>query len=352
MYVISNTKSNTDKIVAAFLTSAFLFGFYFFLQRQKLPQVKLKTDTYEEINWSRFKPQPQKVIDKPQPVKVKEPLQIEKPPLPLPQPKSVEKIDLSALNNLALADLNQPKKSLKKPTLKSEPSRSTSGGQMKVNLKKSQMLAGLNILLDNSSRKLNIQSRGQRGKSQNASGVLSVKSGQGLDVGNEINYAGGSRSLGTPEAKTVGGGDIQISELDLSELGTDYSDLTPVYRALVEWMKQHPTAFPEVVGRFMEKSPQDLTSIVQFKIGNRQFQLYLLCKEKLYEVRICLLEGHTSTYLIDRGFKEKSRFLRVGTVNRSQTGAPLAFSTVRQAASNQRTQQFYQIFLSWWESVN
>jgi hypothetical protein len=79
--------------------------------------------------------------------------------------------------------------------------------------------------------------------------------------------------------------------------------------------------------------------------------MFLMCKEKLFEVRICLLEGNESTYLIDRGLKEKSSFLRIGSASRADSGEIRAFGTVRQAASNQRAEQFYQIFLSWWESV-
>jgi len=63
------------------------------------------------------------------------------------------------------------------------------------------------------------------------------------------------------------------------------------------------------------------------------------------------VEGNESTYLIDRGFKERSSFLRSGGVSRGSNGALLAFGTTREAASNHRTTEFYQIFLSWWETV-
>ena len=54
--------------------------------------------------------------------------------------------------------------------------------------------------------------------------------------------------------------------------------------------------------------------------------------------------------MMDR-LKENSRYLRVGNVNRTPSGNILSFGTVRKEASDQRATQFYQIFLSWWDSV-
>jgi hypothetical protein len=97
--------------------------------------------------------------------------------------------------------------------------------------------------------------------------------------------------------------------------------------------------------------PGNLTSQVTFSIDNRRFEMFLLCVEATYEVRICLVEGNEVTYLIDQGFKKQSNYLRLGSLAWLPTGEIHRFGSVLREASDQRTQDFYQIFLSWWETV-
>jgi hypothetical protein len=347
MYYIQNTKSNQDKIVSGIVTTILLFTFYFLLRWMTVPDVKHRTDSYEEINWTKFDPKPEKITEKPAPVELEKPTRIEKPP---EEPNRVQKIDLSSLKDLSLGTLTPPSKSLKKKPVKKESS-SDSNLDLQIELKNSNLLSGLNTMLGESSRKLNLPRKAGRGSRKESKPTLVAKSGNAIKVGSNTNYGRDDLTLGAPETKSANGKAVQIDLMDLGQMRSGFADLSPIYRALVEWMKRHPTEFPEVVNRFMEKMPGDLTSVINFQIGQRQFQMYLLCKEKLYEVRISLIEGNQSTYLIDRGFKEKSSYLRVGAVNRTANGNILSFGTTRQAASDQRTAQFYQIFLSWWESI-
>jgi len=55
--------------------------------------------------------------------------------------------------------------------------------------------------------------------------------------------------------------------------------------------------------------------------------------------------------MIDRGFQEESRSLREGTVRRLD-GRIVAVDSRTASASSERAQDFYNVFLSWWESVN
>lgn len=348
MYILHAHRSNTDKIVASFVTTFFLIALYFFLGAAGLPDVKLKTETYDEINWTRFKPKPKTIVDKPKVAPQPQPLKIERPPQPQPKPAPVAKVDLSSLKNSTLETLTSPRDHLQQNKI-SKPG-PASKQEVKIDLKNSSVLSGSKSLFGDSTTKLQLPNqRGNRG-GRDHSTALTVGASTALGESEKNNYGGGP-NLNAPAGKNVQGDAPLIALKDLADFGSGYSDLSPIYHELIEWMKRNPAPFPQVVKRFMEYSPGDLTSIVSFQIGGRSFQMFLLCKENLFEVRICLLEGSESTYLIDRGFKEKSSFLRVGGVNVDDRGGILSFETVREAASNSRTQQFYQIFLSWWESV-
>lgn len=348
--MIAIQQSNTDKLVAAAVTSFLLISTVLVLQWTDIPAVKQKTEVYEEINWTKFKPKPETITEQPQP----EPVQPDKPkiaetqpePAPAPKPK---KVDLSSLENLNVADLSKPTPTLQRET--PEQAKASQSRSAKIDLKSSNLSAGLNSVLGESSQKLNLSRSGRRGRTVSQSSGLKAKSGQKVDITGKSNLGGGGLTLGAPEAKDVAGSTPQVSMVAFSDLGNDFSNLSPIYRALLAWMKRNPADFPSVVGRFMEENAGDLTSITSFRIDGRQFELFLLCKPNLHEVRICLLEDNESTYLIDRGMKENSSYLRVGSVNRTPTDRILSFGTVRTAASDARTQEFYQIFFSWWESI-
>lgn len=346
MYLAPTISSNNDKIVSCAITSFLLLGFYLTLRWAGLPEVKQKTENYEEINWTRFRPMPEKIVQKPQPAKppkVAQPAKVQ--PSPEPTPRMAKKIDLSALR-ADFEKVAQPTRSLQREAPQTS-GPAAANASAKINLKKSSVLGGLNTLLGGSSKKLKIGGRGNKGRGGKAS-TLRVASASSLSAGsNGVEYSG-RPSLGAPEAKNTGAAAVQIDMVDLGEMIGGGYDLSPVYHELVAWMKQHPARFPKIVNRFMERAPGDLTSLVSFQIDGRQFDMYLLCKENLFEIRVCLIEGNESTYLIDRGFKESSSYLRVGDVNRVATGDILSFHTTRKAASNRRTAQFYQIFLSWW----
>ena len=117
------------------------------------------------------------------------------------------------------------------------------------------------------------------------------------------------------------------------------------------WMKKHPFQFNDVVKSFLMYEKNDLTSKVVFRSRDRVFELYLLYKQKTKEIRICLIEGNQSTMLIDSGFKKQSNYLRTGNVARYDANKIFSFSTSQYPASEKKTDEFYQVFLSWWEQA-
>ncbi len=350
MYVAPTTTASGDRLIAGAITALILFGILGALRWAQLPEVKQRTDVYEEINWARFTPKPKKIVappPRPVPVEAPEPVRIEMPVAQTPAP--VQKIDLSALK-AQFEPVAKPARTLSaEQSPRESASRNASGG--KIRLEKSTLLGGLNPLLGDSAPRLAIERSGRKGHGGTAAPTLKVGRGSSASAGTGPDYGGGTPALAGPERKEEAAG-AEIGMLDLAKIGADFQDLSPVYRALIAWMKNNPGRFPGVVSRFMERAPGDLTSVVTFQIDGRPFQMYLMCKQKLFEVRVCLLENNRSTYLIDRGFKKNSTFLRVGSVNRTPDGNILSFGTTRRAASDRRTSEFYQIFLSWWESVS
>ena len=128
-------------------------------------------------------------------------------------------------------------------------------------------------------------------------------------------------------------------------------DISVIIDQLMLWMKKHPFEFNHVLKSFMMYEKGDLTSKVVFKHKDRLFELCLLYKEKTKEIRICLVEGEQSTMLIDSGFKKQSNYLRTGNITRMDDNKIFSFSTSQYPASEKKTSEFYQFFLSWWEQA-
>ncbi|MDZ7266878.1 MAG: hypothetical protein ONB48_06125 [candidate division KSB1 bacterium] len=205
------------------------------------------------------------------------------------------------------------------------------------------------------------RSRGFGGRNAAAEGIRVGSGGAGeTGLGQGLGAGGDDAGLGLPGRGISGRGtgngsgaaSAKVVLKNLQDFGGDYRSFTPIYKALAEWMRKNPRDLSEVVDRFMGYQPGNLTAAETFWVGDRRFEIFLLCVEATYEVRVCLVEGDEITYLIDQGFKKQSNFLRVGSLTRLPgQNAIHRFGSELREASDQRAQQFYQIFLSWWETV-
>jgi len=137
-----------------------------------------------------------------------------------------------------------------------------------------------------------------------------------------------------------------------SELGDDYANLSPIYKELIEWMKKNPAKLTSVIRRFMGYRNGDLTSKTRVTLSDRFFEIFLVCHEKQYEIRICIVESQRATLLIDKGFRRQSNYFRIGNVSRDKSHRIFSFGTSQESPSDARTDEFYRIFLTWWEQVN
>lgn len=140
------------------------------------------------------------------------------------------------------------------------------------------------------------------------------------------------------------------SEVVIGDFDAESFDGSAAER-LATWMRANAAPLPVGVRAHVNFQPSFLTSTVPISADGRQWDLYLMFNESLREIHIVLVEGDRSIYMIDRGFQEESRSLREGTVRRLD-GRIVAVDSRTASASSERAQDFYNVFLSWWESVN
>ena len=158
------------------------------------------------------------------------------------------------------------------------------------------------------------------------------------------NASGPAVSVETAAERTdaEGASEVVIREYESDSFGGSEADV------LAAWMRTHPAELPVGVRVHVNFEASFLTATAPFTSGGREWELFLMFNESLRELHLVLVEGDQSVYLIDRGFQEQSRSLREGTVRRLD-GEILAVDSRSGAASSDRTQEFYNVFLSWWE---
>lgn len=136
-----------------------------------------------------------------------------------------------------------------------------------------------------------------------------------------------------------------IPKLPLNSFGRDYKDLD--VRQIMDWMKSNPSELPKGIRQLVRFRPTFLSSVATFTMEGKQYELYLMCKESLFEVHVVLVEQNEATYLVDRSFQKLSTYLRKGQVRRTQDNQIIAVRS--NMASNDSSDEFYSLFLSWWD---
>lgn len=154
---------------------------------------------------------------------------------------------------------------------------------------------------------------------------------------------GVSVATGTDRAAETG------SNVAIAEYASESFDGSEADR-LASWMRTNPQPLPVGVQVHMNFEPSFLTSTTTFSSDGRNWELYLMFNESLRELHLVLVEEDRSVYLIDRGFQEQSRSLREGIVRRAG-GEIVSVDSRSGIAGSDRAQDFYNVFLSWWESA-
>ena len=143
-------------------------------------------------------------------------------------------------------------------------------------------------------------------------------------------------------AAASGGG---IPRLPLDSFGRDYKSLN--VREIINWMKSNPSELPKGIRQLVRFRPAFLSSVETFTMDGKEYELYLMCKESLFEVHVVLVEQNEATYLVDRSFQKLSTYLRKGQVRRTQDNQIIAVRS--NMATNDSSDEFYSLFLSWWD---
>ncbi|MDZ7362146.1 MAG: hypothetical protein ONB46_15690 [candidate division KSB1 bacterium] len=358
--------ARTRRNLALGVTILLLLMSYVGLRFADLPRANFIARHYDDINWQRFlpkpKPKPIAITEQPQPTETGPE---QKMPALASTARVPQRLDLeSELKDFNL-DLTEPtfaKPGPQKPAasgvdIKNSPAPIR---QTMPSLSESDLSTILDYDLTNLATRLPAGASGRRSGNERGSDIRLGSSGDaafGSGFGNgAIPTDGGDAGLGAPGRGNSNRGQggqaaMKVDLKGLDDFGDNYRNFTPIYRALLEWMRRHPVDLPEVVDRFMGFQPGNLTSRVVFSVAGRRYEMFLLCVESTYEVRVVLIDGDEVTYLIDEGFKKQSNYLRLGALTRQANGEILRFGSVMREASDRRTQEFYQIFLSWWETV-
>ncbi len=143
--------------------------------------------------------------------------------------------------------------------------------------------------------------------------------------------------------------EVEAPTVEINEYEAESFDGSEAAR-LGAWMRSNPAALPVGVQVHMNYESTFLTSVISFDSGGDRWELYLMLNEALRELHIVLVQGDRSVYLIDRGFQAQSRSLREGTVRRAG-GRIMAVDSRSGSASGDRASEFYNVFLSWWETT-
>ncbi len=148
-------------------------------------------------------------------------------------------------------------------------------------------------------------------------------------------------------AATAQEADFDVQRLSLDSFGNDYKSLEIL--DLIAWMKAHPGEMPVGIEKLVHHRDEFLSSVTSFSLGGAHYELYLMCKPRLQELHIVIVEAEEATYLVDRSFQKLSTYLREGQVRRVDERGIIAVRSQRSEASNTRSTEFYSLFLSWWE---
>jgi hypothetical protein len=308
---------------------------------------------YREVDLALFAP-PAPVLEPGPPADASSP-----EPTPRPTPEPTQATVARALDEIDLAAFLPQELNAAEAEASPEPTRTRRQANAAAGVETSDALSGLGDLsaLDGLGSPLPASGRARAGRGTGssragadialASGASAPDAGAGgvSPVGGDTRVVGGQQARQTASLQQG----PAVERISLDALGDDYSNLE--VRALIDWMKAHPADLPIGIRQLVTHRPSFLSSVASFTVEGRAYELYLMCKESLYEVHIVLVDREQATYLVDRSFQKLSTYLREGVVRRDGRDI-VAVNSRRDAASNERSREFYGLFLSWWEQAS
>ena len=119
---------------------------------------------------------------------------------------------------------------------------------------------------------------------------------------------------------------------------------------IAEWVRRNPKTLPDVIMRHMDHMVGDFTTYVSVFVEGREVEIFLLVRGGYEQLQVVLVDGDRSFLFFDRGMTRQASRFRVGSVSHSPEGISRIVSQEREITSTE-AQDFYRIFLEWWEST-
>jgi len=353
MIIPEKEQSKNRLKTSAGVTAGFLLLSYLIMFFVQIPKPEQNRELVREITELRITPELPKFENPTEPTTQEAATEIESTVEQTVQ--SPQRVDLStALPQGLQVDLSVNRSASSNSSTSTEQSQSESRS-LRIEESELSNLGGLQTLRDRSlSTPVGAgRTPGSQQSGGSAIGLAQGSSGNGQQSGlsGSAGLEGLSAGVRSREGNQAG---RQVGLRNLDDFGDNYEDFSPFFRQLIDWMKKNPARLPVPVQRLMADGnwdPSFLSSRIAFNIDNRNFDLLLMCKEELFEVHIMLVENTNAIYLIDRDFQKRSSSLRVGGVGIRNDDISDVDSQLRPAGED-RNREFYQIFLSWWESVS
>ncbi|MEX2640091.1 MAG: hypothetical protein WD266_05370 [Balneolales bacterium] len=330
---------------------------YALLQYMNAPDSRTNREIYREINMTdvmdipRFEPVVEEIEHTAEQTQTGETQPETRAPTP-PQPRQTpRRVDLSQ----SLSSQADPDFSENRPRTRNNANESEQQERSSLQLEDTDrgQEGGLRTLRDQSSplRSGNTRIRGSDGDEDTG---LQMESGSGNPTaGNRPDFLGSGQFQGDTGKAGDSDSAPEVGLRQLEATGQNQSSLDDILAGLLEWMRDNPAQLPRPVRRLMAEGrwdPEFLTSRISITVEGKVYDILFMLKEELYEVHILLVENNQATYLIDRNFQKESNSLRVGEVQQYE-GDIATISSQMEAASDRKAKEFYQIFLTWWESV-
>jgi cell division septation protein DedD len=263
---------------------------------------------------------------------------------PQKAPERVEAPDLSS------GGLDVNPSPTQTPSQTSEEPSESSGGNTSVDVKRKDVgkVGGAETFDDPSSTALPSGKSDQATSGSEGTGIAVAEgsgSGQGSSSGDDFGGGGEVAAGGKGQAGGEGGTSVEVSLKDVDE--KDYGNLE--VSKLIRWMKEHPAELPVPIQRQVGYEEENLSSKLPIEVGGETYELFLMCRESLKEVHIVLVRDQRAQYLVDRSFQKQSRKFRAGPVLRDD--GKIAQIQSEGKPRGEEAEQFYDVFLSWWEDA-
>lgn len=267
-----------------------------------------------------------------------------------------ERVDLSEVDLASSGALETDINANQQPNQNEQTDVQDAGGNTRLNVEREEIgdMGGFDTFDDPSETPIPQGTQGDGTVGEGESGIA-ISRGEGTSVGTEdgADFGSGGEVVGGSEgqASDAAGTSVEVALKDISDFGDDYQSIE--IDKLIQWMKQNPAELPPGIARLMKYQPAFLSSkVIPLEVEGEEtsYELYLMCKEDLKELYVALVDGQQAKYLVDRSFMRESRMYRVGTARRDANGVVQRVRSQQQPIGP-KSEQFYQVFLSWWDNV-